>query len=153
MASLVFWYAYSAWIRDVPSSEIATIFNDAVWPKTTENCNIKLEKVIFREIFETEYEGMSRLYESKILEFCDMYMNSEAGKALANDVEIKRRSGQKIPGISIEVLTKGYKGHPGIEWGHQQVYDFFEALQSITETSPMVCKQLLWTVLTTSGFR
>ena len=110
----MFWYAYSAWIRDVPSSEITTIFNEAVWPKTIENCNVKLEKAVFREIFETEYEGMSRLYESKILHYCDMYMNSEAGKALANNVEVQRRAGQKLPGISIEVLTKGYKGHPGI---------------------------------------
>jgi len=130
---------------------IANIFDEAVWPKTMEKAKVKLEKAIFREIFQAEYDGMSRIYVEKVLKYCDKYMESEAGKALAQQVRAKRNAGSKIPCMSLDVLTQGYGGHPGIEWGHNQVYDFFEVLQACAETCPMVEKQLIWTILT-SGF-
>jgi len=147
----VFWYAYSAWIRIVPPSEIAKIFDEAVWPKTMEKAKVKLEKPVLTQIFEQEYDAMSAIYVSKVLHYCDMYMELEAGKTLARDVQEKRARGHKIPSMSLEILTNGYKDHPGIRWGHEQVYDFFEPLQACSDTSPMVWNLMLG-MLTVSGF-
>ncbi len=73
-------------------------------------------------------------YSEKVQFYADKFITSAAGQKFKEATAAARKAQRKLPGLDEDVL-RSFNGADGIQWGIEEIYDIFEILADVAETT------------------
>jgi hypothetical protein len=86
----------------------------------------------YKHAWNARYEEIVTYYVEKLISLSTAFFKSPAGERFKSEVEKCRSQKQALPALDIDSLQE-FDGEKGIEWGVNQVYEFFQILETIAD--------------------